>query len=70
MTKQDDYRRNAADSIGLANRASSTADKARLLGLAEAWLDLAQRAHKAASTGRQPAILHPLLQRKLHQYPD
>ena len=47
MTKEADYRRNAADSVGLANRANSTADKARLLRLAEAWLSLAERAHEA-----------------------
>jgi hypothetical protein len=45
MSKQDDYRRYAAETLDLASRASSTADKGRLLARAEAWLDLARRAH-------------------------
>lgn len=43
MTKEDDYRKNA-ESIELANRATTSADKGRLLRLAEKWLDLADRA--------------------------
>jgi hypothetical protein len=46
MTKEADYRANAANSIELANRASSMIDKGRLLELAEKWLDLADRAHR------------------------
>jgi hypothetical protein len=44
MTKEDDYRKNAAETVELANRAISSADKSRLLRLAENWLDLADRA--------------------------
>jgi hypothetical protein len=40
MAEKDDYRRHAADLVRLAQRASAPADKRRLLGLAEAWLDL------------------------------
>jgi hypothetical protein len=62
-SKEDDYRRHAADTLDLAQRASSTSDKARLLMMADAWLDLAERAHKLAR--RQAAkILHPLLRSK------
>src|SRR3984893_9779377 len=49
MAKEDDYRRYAAETIDLASRANSTSDKGRLLAMAEAWLDLADRAHRLAS---------------------
>lgn len=49
MTKEDEYRENAAETVGLASRASSTSDKSRLLALAEAWLDLADCAPRVAS---------------------
>jgi hypothetical protein len=65
---QEDYVQNAADSMHLAHRAGSTADKGRLLKLAEAWLDLAERAH--TGDRRRPAILHPLIERKLNLYRD
>ena len=65
MSKEDDYRRNAAETVQLAQRAGSLADKGRLLSLAESWLDLAEHAH--ALTGRCPASgnLHPLVREKL-----
>jgi hypothetical protein len=49
MSKEDEYRKNAAETVGLASRAATTQDKGRLLAMAEAWLDLANRAHRAAS---------------------
>lgn len=49
MTKEADYRRNAADTMALAQRAETSRDKGRLLALAEKWLDLAERAHQAIS---------------------
>jgi hypothetical protein len=49
MTKEDDYRQNAADTVDLARRAGTSTDKGRLLALAEKWLDLAERAHLATS---------------------
>jgi hypothetical protein len=70
MTKEDDYRRNAAETIQLAQRVSSDSDKGRLLRLAEAWLELADRAHKAARNLRRPTILHPLVREKIDPYPD
>jgi len=48
MSKEDEYRKNAAETVGLASRAATTQDKGRLLAMAEAWLDLADRAHRAA----------------------
>jgi hypothetical protein len=59
MTKEDEYRQNAADTVQLAQRASSSSDKGRLLRLAEAWLDLAERAHTMAPNLRRPTIPHP-----------
>jgi hypothetical protein len=70
MTREDDYRQNAADTMQLAQRASSSSDKGRLLKLAEAWLDLADRAHGAARNLRRPTILHPLIRKKLDRYTD
>jgi hypothetical protein len=46
MSKQDDYRAYAAELLDLASRAASTSDKGRLLAVAEAWLDLADRVHR------------------------
>jgi hypothetical protein len=46
MSKEAEYRQNAADSVELAQRATSSADKGRLLALAERWLDLGDRAQK------------------------
>jgi hypothetical protein len=68
MSKEDDYRRNAADTMQLARRASSNEDKGRLVMLAEAWLDLAERARGAAKRLRRPLLVHPLVQKKLDQY--
>lgn len=44
MSKEEDYRRNAAETVELANHAMTSVDKGRLLRLAENWLDLADRA--------------------------
>jgi hypothetical protein len=49
-SKQDDYRGQAAETMRLAQHASSSTVKARLVNLAEAWIALAERARKA---GRQ-----------------
>jgi hypothetical protein len=65
MSKADDYRCHAADTLDLAQRASSTADRVRLLIMADAWLDLSDRAHKLAGRKvEQVRELHPLLRSK------
>jgi hypothetical protein len=46
-SKEGYYRRQAAETMRLAQRASSSFVKARLVNLAEAWIELAERAHKA-----------------------
>jgi hypothetical protein len=68
MSKEDDYKHNAAETIDLANRASTSADKGHLLDLAEKWLDLADRAHAVQQRReRRKGGLreHPLLRHKL-----
>ena len=43
MSKEYEHRRHAAATVELAQRANSDADRARLLAMADAWLDLAAR---------------------------
>ncbi len=63
MGKEEDYRKNAAETVELAAKLPTTADKGRLLRLAEKWLDLADRAHRRIKPPSMPE--HPLLRRKL-----
>jgi hypothetical protein len=63
MTEENDYRQHAADALQLAQQTSSTSDKRRLLRLAEAWLDLADRARKVAKNLRGPT--QPPVQQKI-----
>ncbi len=60
MSKADRYRRFAATSLELAQRTSEVFDKSRLLAMAEAWLDLADRISRPGKphmTGREdPAV--------------
>jgi DnaJ-domain-containing protein 1 len=65
MTKETEYRANAANSIELANRASSMGDRSRLLELAEKWLDLADRTHRLTQRFEPLRWQHPLLRSKL-----
>ena len=57
MSKDDEYRDYAARTMDLAQRASSSADKGRLLMMAEAWLDLADRVPSAMEV-RKSRELH------------
>jgi hypothetical protein len=63
MSKEEDYRRNAAETLELAQRVGSTGDRTRLLALADNWLDLAERAHRLGSRQRRKGAttLHPLV---------
>lgn len=61
MSKEDDYRENAAETVDLANRAGTVREKGRLLALAEKWLDLADRAHSYALGGGRKFRQHPLI---------
>jgi hypothetical protein len=66
MSKENECRSYAAKTMDLAQRASSTTDRRRLLLMTEAWLDLADRVRRAAShqvrTIRDP---HPLVHARL-----
>ena len=65
-SKEDEYRRQAAKTFELAKRANSTAHRARLLVMADAWLDLADRAQNIARKHAEKAReLHPLLRSKV-----
>jgi hypothetical protein len=64
MTKEDDYRKNAAQTIELASRAENGADKGHLLALAEKWLDLADRAHRLTKRFGVKHRNHPLVDAK------
>jgi hypothetical protein len=46
MSKEDTYRRNAVEFAELALRGTSVSDRARMFRSAEAWLDLANLAHR------------------------
>jgi hypothetical protein len=65
MTKECEYRENAVQTMLLARQLSSTSGKARLLKLAEAWLDLADRACRTARGLRWSGPVHPLIEQKL-----
>ncbi|MBI2714807.1 MAG: hypothetical protein HYX37_10170 [Rhizobiales bacterium] len=56
MTFADDYRRYAMECLRLAHDASDPDDKARLLQMAQAWYDLADKiAATAANDPRLPS---------------
>jgi hypothetical protein len=65
LTKEADYLENAAKSMHLAQHASSSSDKTRLVKLAEGWVYLADKAHEDTRRPRRPTILHPLVQKKM-----
>ncbi len=61
MSKEDDHRKYAAYALDLASRTSSDTNKLRLLVMAEAWLDLANRARRVHYTAKE----HPAVTAKL-----
>ena len=61
MTKADYCRNNAAATVDLVNRAATSADKIRLLSLAEKWLDLADKAHCRQRGGSQGPQQNPAM---------
>jgi hypothetical protein len=68
VTTESDCRKNAATLVDLASRATTAADKGRLLASAEAWLDLADRVHKMARRRVRMIGEHPLISTKLGRY--
>jgi hypothetical protein len=63
MSLEFEYRRLAAACLDLSQRAAAIADKTRLLLIAEAWLDLADRvARKGGNATRRNEIFeHPVV---------
>lgn len=53
MSLVSEYRRLAAASLDLAKRAAVLSDKTRLLVIAEAWLDLADRVAKKSGPAKR-----------------
>ena len=74
VSKDEEYRVNAMNTLWLAERASSAADKVRLLELAESWMVLADRARSQAHRLRKRSDVHPLIRQKIdpyiERYPD
>ena len=65
IRKEYEYRRNAIATVELARRAASPADKAHLLKLAEAWLELATVTHRQSGQRVRSIGEHPLVRAKL-----
>jgi len=65
VRKEYEYRSNAIISVELARRAASPAEKAHLLKLAEAWLDLANQTHRQSGQRVRRIGEHPLVRAKL-----
>lgn len=70
MSRESEYRKNAGEAVDLARRASTTADKSRLLQIAGNWLDLAHAQVARAARPRCKTWEHPLLRIKLGENPD
>jgi hypothetical protein len=65
VIKQDEYRQFVLHCLELANTAASLADRAHLLTMAEAWLDLAERATRQPPRQVIAPGDHPLVRRTL-----
>jgi len=65
MVKRDEHRRFALLCLGLANTAPGLADRTHLLTMAEAWLDLADRAARQPARYTAAPVDHPLVRRTL-----
>lgn len=64
IRRETQYRKYAADALDLARRQPDSSDKSRLLVMAEAWLDLADRIVRRSSN-RQVSVDHPLVEKVL-----
>ena len=65
MSKQDEYRQFAADALDMAGKAAGIDSKTRLLNMADAWLNLADRADREPKRPRHPSREHPLVTKVL-----
>jgi hypothetical protein len=64
MTLGDEYRKHAVDLFRLARKQTDAADQNRLLVMAEAWLDLADRI-AGRIPKRRATVDHPLVEKVL-----
>ena len=64
MSKEYEYRAYAGACVDLANKATNDDDRKHLLAMAEAWLDLIDRAQRPADEP-DARSLHPALGAKL-----
>ena len=64
MSKEAEYRAFAASCIQIAHNTPDTADKARLVAMAEAWVKIAERADRVAKR-LLPGIADPALVAKV-----
>jgi hypothetical protein len=65
VAKEDEYIINGLDTLRLAERATSSRDKLRLLKLADSWLELAERIRRRRKSPPREVPEHPLVQAKL-----
>jgi hypothetical protein len=65
MSKEEDYRGFAARCLDLAKRSHETAERSRLLAMAEAWLNLADKIARLVKRPRVGAGEHPAVKAAL-----
>jgi hypothetical protein len=68
QTDADAYRQYAAEAMRLAQEVPPSSRKMRLMRLAEDWLRLADKVREERP--QEPAVLHPLIQKKLGDPPE
>ena len=68
MRKSNEYRAFAAHCLTFAKNSPNTADKTRLLTMAEAWLDLADRRTRVVKRPAFQIADHPLVLETLRRY--
>jgi hypothetical protein len=68
MSKDEEYRGLAASCLQLARASRRLDQKARLLAMAEAWLNLAERASGLAMHHARRVAEHPLVRKTLGRF--
>ena len=65
LNKEQEYRRNAAESMRLAERMADPGDRRLLVALAERWLHLADRRSRLLRKKEARVPEHPLVRKRL-----
>jgi hypothetical protein len=65
VTREDDYRRFAAQTLELASRTPDLKDKSHLLAMTEAWLNLADKIARLVSRPKVRIGEHPAVSARL-----